>query len=73
VRLQYEFRATRSTTRGAPVVEVWIENRMVATITPSDHHGIRIVSRWTLKPVDTIEIGDGVHMTQVEFNTKVHQ
>jgi hypothetical protein len=55
------------------VCEVWIEDKMVATITPSDHHGIRVISRWTLEPVDTLDIGDGVKLTQVEFNTRAHQ
>jgi hypothetical protein len=74
MRLRYEFRVAPSTTRpGVQVCEVWIENKMVAAITPSDHHGIRVISRWTLMPVDTIDIGDGVKMTQVEFNTRAHQ
>jgi hypothetical protein len=74
MRIAYEFRVVPSTTPpGVQVCEVWIEDKMVATITPSDHHGIRVISRWTLEPVDTLDIGDGVKLTQVEFNTRAHQ
>lgn len=40
------FRLTRHTVRQCDIVEVWVDDKFIATITPNDtHDGVRVISK----------------------------
>lgn len=67
----YRFVAGRLPGSLIPICELWINNRLAATILPSSHHGICVLSAHTIDPCLTY-VAAGIKRTEIEFSVKLH-
>jgi hypothetical protein len=67
-RHNVEYKVTQHTVRGHTVdtMEVFIKDKLVATIYPSDHYGLRIMTRYLTGPPTVLDLGE-VAAVNIEF------